>query len=819
MKQARCLLVLLLSLTLILPMLTSAALADYEETNSYALNYNGTYKGSKWQYFSPYWPAFKKYGIDDYTQSISFSLYNTVSEKCIPTYCTDLLTGLDDNSNFRRINLEDSTYAAHAAGVLRSIMRNGFPEKTASELGAAAGVSSLTVGEAVAATQAAIWKTAHGSIIEFTDFCDTIDTEWSSTATEHFDECYAEIKNGYAVAANEAIIESNINAVYAYLINLAPTAPNQKAISSSSFTRWSDAPELTDNGDGTYDVTVEATLAYDGTVSGTLTAHMGNGAYSASDPLSEGTTKLTIKNVPADIAHGEVTLAIDGSQQVSDVFLFDAEGERGTSQSLIGIDDSTLPVHAEVTVQSERVIALHKTTPGGTALEGIHFDFYLEAELDDYLNGKAIDYSPNGAAKFTLVTDAQGEASFSLTKNGLPDGVYLVIERSHSAIAATVAPFHVISPATSQDGTHLEYTVNIHPKNEVAGKIEIDKDVTSIGNQSSNVDAATPHTWIISTTIPADIAQGRSYVISDTLDSRLDYKGNVKVQVESADEPYTVAETLIENLDYTLNVTTDGSNDAFTVSLTKAGMSKVYTVAETRVNDFRIRVYFDAQLNGSAQINTQIPNQATVAYTNSLAFSFSDESDEPVVYTGGIQLEKVDGNNTATKLAGAVFEVYRAATAEEIADPNTVTTKMLINNVETEMVKVTFRNAELNGELVTSATSDENGLVYIYGLKNGIYYVVETKAPAGYNLLQEPIELVVGPAATTADAEAGEGTETTPSTGTDVVMPVLEKHEVQNLAGAVLPETGGMGTTLLYVGGSLLLLMAFVSLVAKRKAC
>jgi len=50
-------------------------------------------------------------------------------------------------------------------------------------------------------------------------------------------------------------------------------------------------------------------------------------------------------------------------------------------------------------------------------------------------------------------------------------------------------------------------------------------------------------------------------------------------------------------------------------------------------------------------------------------------------------------------------------------------------------------------------------------------------------------------------------------------MPVLEKHEVQNLAGAVLPETGGMGTTLLYVGGSLLLLMAFVSLVAKRKAC
>ena len=573
---------------------------------------------------------------------------------------------------------------------------------------------------------------------------------------------------------------------------------------------------------------VEATVDFGGLANATLTAYMANGAYSSEHkPLVNGTTKLTINNVPAEFAHSEVTLIIEGTQTVSDVFLFDAVGDRGASQSLIGIDDSQLPVYAEVIVQPERKVNIRKTTPSPEykAIKGLHFDFYLEAELDDYLSGREdIDYSPEGAAKFTLVTDSNGEASFSLTKNELPDGVYLVIERTHPAISAPVAPFHVIIPATSQDGTQLEYTVNIQPKNVVLNEIEIEKDVTSIGNQSSNVDAAIPHTWIISTTIPADIAQGKHYVISDTLVSRLDYVGNVKVQVEGAETPYPVVEELVEGLDYVLNVTTDG-DDAFTVSLTSEGMTKVFLATATKENNYRIRVYFDAVLNGNAPINTKIPNQATVDYTNSLGFKFDATSKEPFVYTGGFQLEKVDGNNTAIKLAGAVFEVYREATAEEIADTNIATTKMVITdtetnkNVELEMVKVTFRTADPTDGLVTSATSDENGMVYIYGLKNGTYYVVETKAPNGYNLLQQPIELVVGPAATTADAEAGEGTETTPSTGTDVVMPVLEKHKVQNLAGAVLPETGGMGTTLLYVGGSLLLLMAFVSLVAKRKAC
>ena len=50
----------------------------------------------------------------------------------------------------------------------------------------------------------------------------------------------------------------------------------------------------------------------------------------------------------------------------------------------------------------------------------------------------------------------------------------------------------------------------------------MEKDVTSLGNNDSTIDAGKDHTWIISSNIPEDIAYGKVYVISDTLDNRLD---------------------------------------------------------------------------------------------------------------------------------------------------------------------------------------------------------------------------------------------------------------------------------------------------------
>ena len=809
---------LMLLIFLAAPLASAETGSGYISTESYALNYNGAYDGCKWQYFSPYISSWYYDGIFDYNNSISFTLYNTTTGEHFPTYCTDIDTGLNNNSDFRRLNLEDSTYAAGSAGVLRSVMLKGFPNTDLATLGTAAGVDNLTVGEAVTATQLAVWQTAHGSLMKVKDFVYSFDTQWNSDGvTEHFGECYAEIESGYASEANEELIESHIKAVFDYLVNLEPTAPTGIAVSGSSFINWSDTPTVTTNEDGTCNVSATATVNVYKTDADTMTLSAVVGGYCTSTNLTSGenTVTLTIENVPADVAKGDVTLAIDGTQTLpQDVYLYDAVGDRGTSQSLIGIDGSQLPVHAELTVEAERVVHFYKTTKvvtgqdeNGNAtyerlpLEGIVFDIYLIATTQEYESGKKdVPTTPDVPGRnpdFTVITDTNGYASFNLTKQGMPDGVYLVVERSQTAIVAPVSPFYVVMPATNAEGTDWVYEITVEPKNEVQGKVEIEKDVISLGNDESTVDTYAPHTWIIGATVPLDIADGKSYVISDTLDNRLDYLGNLKVQVETLDGSQ-VAAVLTEAKDYTLTVTdvdslADGKpSDAFTVSLTAVGMDRVAEAVGSSSSEYMIRVYFDAQINGNANMGEEIPNQATLDYTNSVNFDFNAESDIPKVYTGGIHILKADSEDN-TPLSGAVFQVYRNATEAEVTAG---TGLVYLKDDPAPKVLVTFfDNPDLTGDKVDTASSDENGNIVIYGLAYGTYYLVETKAPAGYNLLTEPVELTI-----------------------DAVSHTVEKTvTVLNTSGAVLPETGGMGTTLFTLVGLILTLGAGVLMITRKR--
>ena len=814
MKKIRSLVSAGLVLALALSMLTVPAFAGetgYEPTETYVLNFNGVYEGSKWQYFSPYWPAYTYDGKADYTQSISFTLYNTVSGEGFPTYCTDLVVGLDNDSDFRRLNLEDSTYAAGAAGLLRSVILQGFPSVTAEELGRAAGVEGLTVGEAVAATQAAVWKAAHGERVTFTDFCHTIDVEWSPAATAHFDECYAEIESGYAASENEALIEAHIEKAYQYLVNLKPTAPAAAAVSAASFRSWS-SPAVSRNADGTYTVTVEATVDVEMGAGDNLTLSAvmeKDGTCYTSAPLHSGsnTVTLTVENVPFAAAQGGVKLAIDGVQTASDVFLFDAEGGRGASQSLIGMDSSSLPVHAEVTAEPERVLHFYKTTKvantqGGydrVPLEGITFDIWLAADMEDYLSGavtlpEAEEFAPVGLPDYTVVTGTDGRGSFSLTKNAMPDGVYLVVEREHAAISAPVEPFYVILPATATDGSGWEYEVTVQPKNEVKGDVDIEKDVISIGNDKASVDAYAPHTWIIGAAVPVDLAMGKSYVISDTLDARLDFLGNVRVQAEHGTDNTVVPTVLTEGEDYVLTVTDNDSltegklRDSFTVALTRSGMQKAAAAAGENYAAWRIRVYFDAQINANAALGEEIPNRAELDYTNSVGFDFDVESDIPRVCTGGAGRVKVDGDEEKTTLSGAEFRLYRAAQESESG--------LRLEGVDVPVVAVSFfDNAELLGGKVTSVTTGADGKASFCGLAYGTYYLVETKAPAGYNLLTVPVELVI------------DGS----SHGAERAVTVI------NRSGVELPETGGAGTVIFTVVGLAMMAAAGVLLVLQKK--
>ena len=102
----------------------------------------------------------------------------------------------------------------------------------------------------------------------------------------------------------------------------------------------------------------------------------------------------------------------------------------------------------------------------------------------------------------------------------------------------------------------------------------------------------------------------------------------------------------------------------------------------------------------------------------------------------------------------------------------------------------------------TVLTTNAQGKIKISGLDSDTYYLREIKAPAGYNTLKQDVEVVI------TGATKGEGSDLTYKT-------VLA--EIQNLSGTELPSTGGIGTTIFYVLGSILVVAAGVLLVTKKR--
>ena len=103
---------------------------------------------------------------------------------------------------------------------------------------------------------------------------------------------------------------------------------------------------------------------------------------------------------------------------------------------------------------------------------------------------------------------------------------------------------------------------------------------------------------------------------------------------------------------------------------------------------------------------------------------------------------------------------------------------------------------------VTKITTGDTGKFTIQGLDAGIYYLTETQQPAGYNKLKDPLKIVIGENGTiTVDDKS--------ITGTDV--------KVLNQTGSILPSTGGMGTTLFYIFGAILVIGSGVVLITKKR--
>lgn len=838
------LLALMLILTAVPGLVPAASAEEVEQTNAYVLNYAPDSLTADYQYSQTYMyttPFTVNHTVvygdgSSYTGGNFPEIFNLINTTklslggdgayaSIAAYCTDAATGIRKNTSYRRINLEDSTYyKSGAAGKIRAVILNSFPRVSVETIEANANIwlqgqglpviNGLQSGEAILATQITIWELANADNYTINKFFDGM-ADLRNDYGDYLDNV-ADTTN-----VDQQETEStpqNIESLYHYLYNLNSVAPKYDAVSEASF----ENPVYTavKESDGTYTITAAANIntqvGVDDalTITATCADQVQSQSVTAADRYS-----FTFQGLTDRV---EVTLEINGYQCGGDVYLFDAEGERNVSQTLVGYDDSRLPVHGEITVTPDRVLNIFKSTSeasGKMPLANITFHIYKVATMEQLESGEVklsaqpseteiAAYQTAGNLIASLVTDVQGFASYNFTEHGQPDGVYMIAEQFSSATTGAVEPFFVTIPGTTEDGSGYAYTVNINPKNVTETGPDIQKDVTKLDNNSDSYDVGQTHTWIIRGGIPAGIANGQKYVITDTIDYRLTYeKGSPAVMLA------TKAGTELElqnNVHYVLTegtVEKDGRTlDCFTVSLTPAGMAYAASNQGSGESTAEIRVYFKAVINENAQMGTTIPNTAHLEYTNSAGVEYKDDSDVPEVHTGGIHILKTDTSDTP--LAGAIFKIAREATEAELSD--TAVTKEILNvgGKELSVVFVEFHAAaDMSDKKTPEVTTGEDGQAVFYGLAYGTYYLVETKAPEGYNLLTQPITVEINESSHLTKADGWENAEG------EVIDNTI--HVVNTKF--ILPETGGMGTTVFTVAGILIIGAACLLLLSNRK--
>lgn len=263
-----------------------------------------------------------------------------------------------------------------------------------------------------------------------------------------------------------------------------------------------------------------------------------------------------------------------------------------------------------------------------------------------------------------------------------------------------------------------------------------------------------------------------TYLITDTMSEGLTFKKDVKVTVGGTDATTAC----------TVKYDVGGNANKFTVSIPV----KSYTIGA------EIKVTYSAVVNEKAVAKIG-KNSATLTYSNNPGDSSkttTTPADEETVYSSKIVIDKYETGKESTKLANATFVLYKTVTPDD--DTNEATKKYYKWNETDKKVEWVAEKAN-----ATSVNTDEYGAASFDGLANGTYYLEETAAPAGYNLLTEPVEVKVN--------------------GGDTEAALSVTAKVANNTGALLPSTGGMGTTLFYVLGSMMVLAAVVLLVTKKR--
>lgn len=374
----------------------------------------------------------------------------------------------------------------------------------------------------------------------------------------------------------------------------------------------------------------------------------------------------------------------------------------------------------------------------------------------------------NGGDTYVVTTDNGFSApdfadALKADVNG-KTGEPLIVADGKATVTGLELGYYFVTSSTGAlcNLTTTDPTVTIHDKNDMPFEKKDDKVSAEVGETVNYTIKGKVPDYTGFTTY--------TYEVTDTMSEGLTFKKDVKVTVGGKDV----------TTDCTITYNVDNNANKFTVSIPV----KRYTIGA------EIKVTYSALVNENAVAKIS-KNSATLTYSNNPSEETKNTTTpvEETVYSSKIVIDKYEKGSTTTKLEGAEFVLYKEVTPEG----GTTATKQYYKwNKENKKVEWVENMAD-----ATVVTTNDKGEATFNGLADGTYYLVETKAPAGYNPLEEPVQVEVKGGSTEADLSV--------------------TANVANSTGTTLPSTGGMGTTIFYVLGSALVLGAVVLLVTKKR--
>lgn len=516
----------------------------------------------------------------------------------------------------------------------------------------------------------------------------------------------------------------------------------------------------------------------------------GFGALAAlDDPIAPDTGNLTIhKYLLTNDAAGP-----EGTGDASD-----ANEVPTSAVKLQSVEFTVYKVDNAVTPNAPEVI------PGG---DGWTYELSgTEVTATDGTNS----YVYNVGAGVPKTTTVEGIAKWTdLTK-----GQYLVIESDISgaknpageAVAIEVkTPNFVVSVPMSIKNASGETTgwnddVHVFPKNEA---IDVEKTV----DQKNDVSIGDILDFTITATVPEKIDEYKQFDILDKLDEALDLvAGSVKVYgakgspLAEAEIPAGGGYYAIEQID--LSDATRGFKVVFTQDgrqlLKDDGHKKVVIKFQAKINE---KAVFDPATDNHGNI---IPNKGTLEYTNEQDEEKDKDSNETETPVGQIELVKVDKDGNSITSDTAKFKISNSEANAKAKRFIKVKKDMNDKVIEVAYPKKDdsgeYDKADLTGFVDYEVETDATGKASFVGLKTPIdYWLVETKAPDGYNLIGDPVNVKF------EDDEA------------EKTAKHVFKENVVNSKGFKLPETGGMGLIALIVAGIVLIGLAVMIVLPKKR--